>query len=507
MTSAGFPPLTHSSKYIPMPAVLPSPPSSRVKVTGGGSTDSQLIDFVTHTTSPSCDLSHEQSGLHDVSLDVSTRTFALVLAGLDPDYLNKLLIRPPPPVPAKRSKKPEHELDAALRLLPRRRIPPKPPVSIQSDVPNKYLHRPSGYNVAGKGLYHNPGSDNIATREVAGVTSGMFSAGTCIKCHDFSIVDAHAAQFPRQCVSSLYELTHNLTGPFMYETEKARAIFTWLHHNIWYDTQSFFAGTVQPATPDSTLSSGLAVCDGYSGLFVDLAEKAGLQVYKVGGHGKGFGYQDLVPGEPIPEMSTNHAWNCVLMDGEWRLIDATWGAGVLNGSTYEPRFDPSWFTSTPVEFARRHFPSNSIFQLIADEDGGPLVWEDYILAPPSPVIFNDFYRLGFLVDLLQPASNVIEQGQTVTFTLFKRCEHMTNSESENYIYVLLVPGHKPIPLHPNAEGGWSLTYLVMGKTELSLMFIATIDGRDAKGVGLRGFENALDRKAMSFGGLAKWTAV
>jgi len=95
----------------------------------------------------------------------------------------------------------------------------------------------------------------------------------------------------------------------------------------------------------------------------------------------------------------------------------------------------------------------------------------------------------------------------VTFTLFKRCEHMTNSESENYIYVLLVPGHKPIPLHPNAEGGWSLTYLVMGKTELSLMFIATIDGRDAKGVGLRGFENALDRKAMSFGGLAKWTAV
>jgi len=446
---------------------------------------------------------------------VPKRTYALVLAGLDPDYLNKLLERPPLPIPNKRSQGPEHELGVTPQLPPRRRIPPKPPAPIQSDhhhVSNKYLHQPFelSYNIqndTGKGLYHTPGCDNNTAREVLGVASGIFSAGTCIKCHDFSTVDAHATRFPRQYVSSLDELAHNLTGSFIYETEKARAIFTWLHHNIWYDTQSFFTGTVRPATPSSTLSSGLAVCDGYSGLFVDLAGKAGLQVYRVDGHGKGFGYRDLVPAEPIPEMSTNHAWNCILMDGEWHLIDATWGAGVLNGSTYEQRFDPSWFTSTPKEFARRHFPSNPTFQLIADEDGGPLIWEDYISAPPGPVIFNDFHRLGFLIDLLQPASNVIGKGQTVTFTLFKRCEHMTNSEGDNYIYVLLVPGHKPIPLHPNAEGGWSLTYSVMNDIELSLMFIATIDGRDAKGIGLRGFENALDRKAMSFGGLAKWTVV
>jgi len=437
----------------------------------------------------------------------------LILAGLDPDYLNKLLTRPPPPIPDKRLQGPKHELDAAPQLPPRRKIPPKPPAPIQSNhyVGNKH-HQPSkfGYNTqsdADEGLYHDPGCDNNIARDVPSSTGGIFSAGTCIKCHDFSIVDAHVLQFPRQYVSSLDELAHNLTGPFIYETEKARAIFTWLHHNIRYDTHSFFTGTVRPATPDSTLSSGLAVCEGYSGLFVDLAEKAGLQVYKVDGHGKGFGYRDPAAAEPIPEMSTNHAWNCVFMDGEWHLIDATWGAGVLNGSTYEQRFDSSWFTSTPKEFARRHFPSNPIFQLIADEDGSSLLWEDYILAPPGPVIFNDFHRLGFLIDLLQPASHVVEKGQTVTFTLFKRCEHMTISEGDNYIYVLLVPGHKPIPLHPNAEGGWSLTYLVMNETELSLMFITTIDGRNAKGVGLRGFENALDRKAMSFGGLAKWTVV
>ncbi|KAF9450442.1 hypothetical protein P691DRAFT_648569, partial [Macrolepiota fuliginosa MF-IS2] len=327
---------------------------------------------------------------------------------------------------------------------------------------------------------------------------------TCIKCHDFSDVDAHAAQYPRQYVRSLEELADSLTEPFTYETEKARAIFTWLHHNIQYDTKSFFSGALQPATPESTLSSGLAVCDGYAGLFVHLAERAGLQVYKVSGHGKGFGYQDLSPGEPAPKMSSNHAWNCVLMDGEWRLIDATWGAGALNGTTYEQRFDSSWFSSSPSEFGRRHFPTDPTFQLISDEEGGPITWEDYILRPAGPTIFSDFHRLDFFVDLLQPMTNVIEHGQTVTFTLFKRCEHLSNRDADNYVYILHFPDRQPVPLEPNAEGGWSLTYRIVGQTEVSLLFVSTVDGQDARGIGIRGFTNALNRKPMTFGGLVKW---
>jgi hypothetical protein len=419
---------------------------------------------------------------------------------------------------------------APPQLPPRRKVPTRPPSSSRENHDHtSHAHFDDAasyhdYHIQKEdddnGLYHTPyvEPDVIGTATAIDhaavappgeetVAGEMFLPGTCIKCHDFSGVDAHAAQFPRQNVKSLDELAYNLTQPFTYETGKARAIFTWMHYNIRYDTQSFFAGTVKPATPESTLSSGLAVCDGYAGLFVDIAEKAGLQAYKVSGHGKGFGYRDLAPGEPVPKLSTNHAWNCVLMDGEWRLLDATWGAGVVNGSAYEQRFDPSWFTSTPVEFARRHFPSDPTFQLIAEEYGGPINWEDYILSPPGPVVFSDFHRLDFLVDLLQPASNIIRKGETVNFTLFKRCEHMTNHDAENYVHVLLIPGQKPLPLQPNAEGGWSLTYRVADQTEVSLMYIATVEGQDAKGIGIRGFNNALDRKAMSFGGLAKWTIV
>ncbi len=458
-----------------------------------------------------------------ITIKAPSRAFALVIAGLDPAYLSQLLARPPPPVPVNNlCQGPGGEIDYdPPPQLPPRRLPPK----LSSPAyPDHDHNTPDKKGILASEIYYDhhtqreedtyqddEANNNISTTTQTSApreepsSSGLFPEGTCIKCYDFSYVDAHASQFPRQYVASLDELADNLTEPFTYETEKARAIFTWMHHNIQYDTQSFFAGNVKPATPGSVLSSGLAVCDGYAGLFVYLAERAGLQVYKVSGHGKGFGYQELAPGEPVPNISHNHAWNCLLMDGEWRLIDATWGAGALNGSTYEQRFDPSWFSSSPSEFVKRHFPSDPTFQLLSDEEGGPIGWEEYIMRPPGPVIFTDFHRLDLHVDFVQPASDVIRRGQTVTFTLFKRCEHMSNHDVDTSVYILLLPNRKPIRLEPNAEGGWSLTYKILDQlTEVSLLFVSTVDGQDAKGIGMRGFNNAVDRKPMTFGGLVKW---
>ncbi|KAF8455156.1 hypothetical protein BGX38DRAFT_1169357, partial [Terfezia claveryi] len=63
-----------------------------------------------------------------------------------------------------------------------------------------------------------------------------------------------------------------LSAPFPNSTlDIARAIFTWLHHNVAYDTKSFFGNSVTHMTPQDTLSTGLAVCQGYAELFVELA--------------------------------------------------------------------------------------------------------------------------------------------------------------------------------------------------------------------------------------------
>ncbi|KAJ6593940.1 hypothetical protein B0H19DRAFT_921071 [Mycena capillaripes] len=331
----------------------------------------------------------------------------------------------------------------------------------------------------------------------------------CIKCHDFSAVDAHAALFPRHTVSSIQQLAYDLTSPFESETEKARALFFWLHCNIAYDCDAFFSGNLSASTAESTLQSGLAVCDGYAGMFASLAEYAGLQAHKVTGHGKGFGYAALGPDDPVPPESSNHAWNCVLMDGEWRLLDACWGAGALNGASYTKRFAPVWFTSTPAEFGKRHFPTDPSYQLISDADGGPVSWEDYICEPPGPTVFTDFDNQFFLRDLLQPATENIQSGGWVSFHIFKQCEHMSRAEADNYVYFINAPDDTKTTLEVNAEGGWSANvYMPRGMAgDVSLNFVTKIDNRDVKGISPQTFKNSIGKKSMAWQGMVKWRLV
>ncbi|KAK0195609.1 hypothetical protein F5146DRAFT_1109772 [Armillaria mellea] len=384
-------------------------------------------------------------------------------------------------------------------LPPRRSVPPAPDQGIAARIASLQLGH-IGRGKATRVLPQDRGPDflRLITRPPPPIPTSK-PESSCLKCHDFSYIDAHAAQFPRQTVSSLDQLAYDLSSPFDSETEKCRAIFTWLHHNVAYDT---------PATAQSTLQSGLAVCDGYAGLFGYLAERAGVQSYKVTGHGKGFGYAATGPDAPVPPYQGNHAWNCVLMDGEWRLIDCCWGAGALEGSAFHKRFTPVWFSMSPAEFGRRHYPEDPSYQLISEEDGGPVSWEQYVLEPEGPVIFQDLYKLNFDPYMIQPAEKYIQSGAWATFHIFKLCEHMSRAEADNYVYFISDPTNTRTAMQVNEEGGWSATvYIPRGGGELSLYYVTQCDGRDGKGLSVQAFNNANGRKAMSFGGMGRWTVV
>ncbi|KAF8633420.1 hypothetical protein AX17_004591 [Amanita inopinata Kibby_2008] len=407
------------------------------------------------------------------------------------EQIARALARRPPPPPIKSSTNaqvPRSEPDSDLtHSPPRRRIPPPPP-RLPTPPPEAEPELESQVD-----HYTSP-------------ASAQESVGACIECYDFSFVDAHAAQFPRHTVTSLDRLAYDLTSPFDTETEKARAIFTWLHHNIAYDAVSFLSGNLKRQSPDDTLSCGLAVCDGYAGLFYYLAERSGLQVIKVSGYGKGYGYQALAQGQPTPPFNSNHAWNCVLMDGDWRLIDACWGAGYLCGSTYTQSFTPRFFTSSPLEFGKQHFPSDPSYQLLSEEDGGPVSWEDYILAPEGPCLYRDFYTTNLSPVHLQPCNKYINRGQPASFHLFKRCEHSSTAQEDNYVY-FLYHDNAYIPLEPNAEGGWTAYIPIIRGSEVKLCSLQSLNGQDAKGVGVKQFTMSLGRSAMSWSGLAAWTVV
>lgn len=406
-------------------------------------------------------------------------------SSLDPDLLRALRRKPPPPPKKKvlqaypESSEDGVESEATPPPPPARRLPPMP-TRLPTPPPEP-------------------------EPEIQERAADEEEESSCLMCHDFSHVDEHAAMFPRENVQSLDHLAYDLTSPWGSETEKFRAIFSWMHHNIAYDTQAFFSGNLRPATAESTLQSGLAVCDGYAGLFVTLSHKAGLQqAYRVTGHGKGLGYTAAGRDAVVPPFEGNHAWNAAVMDGEWHLIDPCWGAGAVDGTSYNPRFAPMWLTSDHVQFGKRHFPEDASYQLLEQ----PMSWEEYILVPEGPVLFGDFYQMSFAPDSVLPVEKEVQAGSWIHFRVDKLCEHMSRGEEDNYVYFISTPDDNRTALTVDEYGGWSAdVYVPQGRGEISLYYVTMFDNQDGKGLAVSAFQNGIGRKAMAFGGLARWTAV
>ena len=58
-----------------------------------------------------------------------------------------------------------------------------------------------------------------------------------------------------------------------------------------------------------------------------------------------------------PDSGVNHAWNLVLLEGEWRPLDCTWGAGYLHeDGSFRRELNDHWFLTDPEEFLPTHFP-------------------------------------------------------------------------------------------------------------------------------------------------------
>ena len=350
--------------------------------------------------------------------------------------------------------------------------------------------------------------------------------GSCLLCRDFSAPDNHAARFPRQSIPStdIGWLAQQLTAPFPSYTDKARALFTWLHHNIAYDTVAFFNHNVQPSTPQSTLESGLAVCEGYAALFAALAMKVGLEAYVVSGHGKGYGYSKLQPGEPIPPYNAGHAWNAVKIDGgEWKLIDCCWGAGSVNGKNqpYQKRFSPERFTQTNEDFGNDHYPGDNSKQF--RNDGRVVTWEEYMVGNKHGC-GADFFS-GFVAEeglhgpSFRPTNGKIQlsqlPGPTTRFSFQKVCPHwdpIKCGKGPYYLYVLALDGldgtqRNHVPFETNGDVWWcDVPVQDLGRPggKAQIYTVTKIDGNDGRGLTIQTYRQRKGRCALSFGGVCKW---
>ncbi|KAJ5894750.1 hypothetical protein N7495_006441 [Penicillium taxi] len=451
----------------------------------------------------------------------------------------------PPPLPTRPSRQetPSYEVEKIPPSLPSRRLPP---LVNATDINNL---RQSGFG----GLNANP-SLPVRPRSTPNGGPPPIPHGSrpdlsklqstkprfnppatatteCMVCRDFSGPDNHAAQYPRETLPTqdLRWLANELTAPFSSMTDKARAIFTWLHHNIAYDAYAFFNNCVKGSTPASTLSTGLAVCEGYAALFTTLATHAGLEAVLVSGHGKGYGYTPLAPGESPPPFSTGHAWNAVRIDGgKWKLIDTCWGAGSVDGA--------SMFTMSNEEFGLKHFPSNRDYFFL--EDLSPPSWEEYITTNPDmptglhPIKgFSDLDKHDIGRRTMQPANGHLSISSTpspVRFQFGLKCEHWTlarHSRQKPGLFLLMIKGvdgrkdeRLPFRHVPGSGpgGGGEIWYVdvpdarMLGAPgqKLLIAVLSTFgDRHDCRGLTIEEYEAQVGRVGMSYAYVAEWELV
>ncbi|MBF2056476.1 MAG: transglutaminase [Cyanobacterium sp. T60_A2020_053] len=191
------------------------------------------------------------------------------------------------------------------------------------------------------------------------ITAGSISS---LQKNKFAEIDnkALSVQYSGTSVKELADILSQLATT---EEEKARIIYRWITHNIAYDVVSLNRFTNENIYPNVTAENVLVtrqtICSGYANLYQKLANNMGLKSLIVVGYAKGS--TDFVVGD---DNTANHAWNGVKINGNWYLVDTTWGAGIVNDNRFERRFNNFYFATNPQHFIYTHFPEDGRWQLL-----------------------------------------------------------------------------------------------------------------------------------------------
>jgi len=219
-------------------------------------------------------------------------------------------------------------------------------------------------------------------------------------------------------------LSQQLTVNCTTELQKVRAIFRWITDNIAYRTRETTIRKKRPTLteeePDDTtdlkpldervaetvLANKVAVCEGYARLFKTLCRYAGIPAEVIGGYGK------TEPHKLRQRFRSNHAWNAVMIDSVWQLLDVTWASGYITwrGDSFVRQLDEQYFLSPPEQFIREHYPDDLRWSLMED----PPLMPEFRQSPFKQKSFTK-YRISSY----KPAGGVIEanMGDTIQIEL------------------------------------------------------------------------------------------
>ncbi|TPX17648.1 uncharacterized protein E0L32_012059 [Thyridium curvatum] len=168
-------------------------------------------------------------------------------------------------------------------------------------------------------------------------------------------------------ISSLPPMTTAITlattyvcRPYRSDVQRLRAIFTWVSEKITWEEE--FEGEIDTRR---VIQTKRACAEEYALLVMEMCSAVGLHCEIVRGYLK-------TPGE-IPEYNlvprSNHWWNAVLVDNEWRIMDCCLASPSnprrgLYSSAGSGMADPWWFLVRPTESCWTHIPEHHTQQHI-----------------------------------------------------------------------------------------------------------------------------------------------
>ncbi|MBL7746013.1 MAG: hypothetical protein JNM19_01185 [Chitinophagaceae bacterium] len=235
-------------------------------------------------------------------------------------------------------------------------------------------------------------------------------------------------------------LAKEITAGSTTEQEKVTAIFKWITSNIAYrispgkikvigKASSRYVkelytdddtGALKPLNiriAETTLQKRVAACEGYARLFTTLCDFAGIRSEII------VGYARSSSNKPVPKFGVNHYWNAVMIDGNWKLLDATWSSGYIShrGDEFIREYDPAYFLTSPGDFIKDHYPDDIRWTLLPYS----MVPKEFHYSPFQQKSFVKYSIKSFF-----PASGIIEAaiGDTIHFELAT-----TNAERDKVI--------------------------------------------------------------------------
>ena len=143
---------------------------------------------------------------------------------------------------------------------------------------------------------------------------------------------------------------------------------------------------------EETLDSKKTMCIGYSELFSELCFWADIECEIINGYAKGIDFD----GKPFKK--TNHAWNAVLINNNWELVDITWVAGKMKYKNdkliFIKKLRDEYVFAKPEKLILTHFPIDLKWQLLPF----PKTYDEFLINIPQKKVRD---RKGKHIELSQ----------------------------------------------------------------------------------------------------------